>query len=472
MILCPKTTIFIGPPGCGKTTALTNKVKEVLESGVLPEAIGYVSFTRQALKEAVGRVKDINGYTKDSFRHFRTIHSMSFYLLGANLKDMVDDALIEDSGGFSHLYHYHRVTGMPLSEVWELHFSPTTQGTEEDFLRWVHQYERHKALANKLDFTDLLDKVADKRPYLPFDWLFVDEAQDLTPSQWAVVKVLAENTDNLVVAGDPDQSIFTWAGADGDLLEKLEGERIVLSQSYRVPKAVHTIAKRALDKMGRDILYKPTPEQGKLNWCTPEEAFQLDYRNGESWYILCRNTYFLKDIAAYLYREGIWNTWLGEDKSNNHNLRLHVKKIDAYIDWELGDPKKNARMVAMFEEVCSDPLGAKQSGKAWFDAFDLWPIERTYFLRNTVSDWDTRRVQLGTFHSSKGGEADNVVLLGDTTAAIAEKLSNNSLAEMRALYVAITRAKKNLYLVERNSRSGVEWASLINWNQDLTSGLL
>jgi superfamily I DNA/RNA helicase len=472
MILCPKTTIYIGPPGCGKTTALLAQVRKVLESGVPPASVGYVSFTRQALKEAVGRLTKDGEYSKNDLRHFRTVHSMAFYLLGARISDMVSDKQVEDSTGFAHLYHYHRVTGLPLTETWELHFSPTTQGTEEDFLRWVQGYIAHKKATKQLDFTDLLDTVATQKPYLPFTWLFVDEAQDLTPSQWAVVRSLAENADNLVVAGDPDQSIFTWAGADGSMLENLTGERIILNQSYRVPKKVHTVATRMLHAMGRDILYKPTPEQGTLHWCVPEEVHQLDYRNGETWYILCRNTYFLKDISKTLYQQGIWHTWLGEDKQNNLNMRLYVRLIDTYINWEPSDRHSNTAMEKRFIEASSDILGAKRKGLPWWEAFDLWPVETTAYLQASINDWDTRRVQLGTFHASKGGEADNVVLLGDTTASISEKLHQRLLSEMRALYVAVTRTKKNLYLVERNRRSGVAWDSYINLSQDLTNGLL
>ena len=478
MLLCPNTTIYIGPPGCGKTTTLLNKVEGLIESGVPPENIGYVSFTRQAIHEAITRIIKRTGLNRDQFRNFRTLHSMAFYLLGNKLTDMLTEKDMAKAGNpaaefetFSHMYQYHRVTGMSLEDVWDMHYSPSIYATRYDFLQWVETYEAFKHASKKSDFTDLLDDVARRKPYFPFDWLFVDEAQDLTPSQWRMVQVLAANADNLVVAGDPDQTIFAWSGADSGMLESLEGERKILSQSYRIPRKVHVIAERILKATKRDILYRPTPQEGELHWCSSEEPYHLDYDNNESWYILSRNTYYLQNIAAKLYSTGIWYSYLGEGHNQQTN-KAFTRLVDRYTAYCRGELKNEAYFAKECQEHSTDIAEAKKRGLAWWEAFDLWPIDRIEYLKATVGDWDSRRVRLGTFHSSKGGEADNVVLLGETTETIHQRLQAGDIAELRAIYVAATRAKKRLFLVSSSRRSEIPWHHFINCPQDLISKLL
>lgn len=479
MRLCPNTTIYIGPPGCGKTTTLLGRVEQLLADGVPPENIGYVSFTRQAIHEAVSRIVAKTGLPRDRFGHFRTLHSMAFYLLGSRLSDMLTEKDMAAAGNpsesheaFSHMYQYHRVTGIPLEEVWDMHYSPRIYLTRYDFLQWVNTYEAFKDASKKSDFTDLLDDVAKRKPYLPFDWLFVDEAQDLTPSQWRMVQVLAENAENLVVAGDPDQSIFTWSGADGEMLEALEGRREVLSQSYRVPKQVHVIAERILATTGRSILYRPTLEAGSVEWCSPDEPYYIDFDGKESWYILSRNNYYLQNISGHLYRSGVWYSVLGERGSHMANTLLYTRLVDKYNRYRIDDLKSPASFIRECKDHSSDIERAKENNLPWWEAFDLWPIDLLEYLKKTVGDWDSKRVKVGTFHASKGGEADNVILLGETTATIHERLLQSDIAELRALYVAVTRAKKNLYLVNSTRRSEIPWSRFINLPHDLTNGLL
>jgi len=71
------------------------------------------------------------------------------------------------------------------------------------------------------------------------DVMFVDEAQDLSPLQWAVVRKLCDHADKIYIAGDDDQAIYRWAGADVDYLISNSKNAIVLKQSYRIPKSIH-----------------------------------------------------------------------------------------------------------------------------------------------------------------------------------------------------------------------------------------
>ena len=85
MLSKDKTKIILGPPGTGKTTTLLNILEEEIEGGILPERIGFVSFTRRAIKEArdrtLSKFKEID---KDQLDNFRTLHSLCFRSLGLN----------------------------------------------------------------------------------------------------------------------------------------------------------------------------------------------------------------------------------------------------------------------------------------------------------------------------------------------------------------------------------------------------
>src|SRR5690606_1102504 len=91
-----------------------------------------------------------------------------------------------------------------------------------------------------VDYTDMLTLFLAKKTMPRFKKLYIDEAQDLSQLQWRIVHRLMENSDEVVVAGDDDQAIFRWSGADVDHFIGLRGNVVVLKQSYRIPHAVHS----------------------------------------------------------------------------------------------------------------------------------------------------------------------------------------------------------------------------------------
>ena len=88
---------------------------------------------------------------------------------------------------------------------------------------------------------------SDKSP--KFDVVFIDEAQDLSLSQWDMAKSIWDKTGDTFIAGDDDQAIFRWAGADVDSFITQTGKIMQLTQSYRIPQVVHDIASRIVNKI-------------------------------------------------------------------------------------------------------------------------------------------------------------------------------------------------------------------------------
>ena len=82
-------TLILGPPGCGKTYTLIERVQAKLEEGVHPSRIGVVSFTTKAIGEFVARACDKFNLTKQDFPHFKTLHATGYHGLGLAPKDVM-----------------------------------------------------------------------------------------------------------------------------------------------------------------------------------------------------------------------------------------------------------------------------------------------------------------------------------------------------------------------------------------------
>ena len=87
-----KAELIYGPPGCGKTFFMIEKVKQALARGVSPDRIGYASFTVKAVEEAVARVAKEFGLTKKDCPYFKTLHALCFRMLGLTRNDVVNGA--------------------------------------------------------------------------------------------------------------------------------------------------------------------------------------------------------------------------------------------------------------------------------------------------------------------------------------------------------------------------------------------
>ena len=76
-------------------------------------------------------------------------------------------------------------------------------------------YVKYKRAKGKLDFIDMIEKFISQGTSPKFDLLIIDEAQDLVPLQWRMVKeVLVPNSKEVFYAGDDDQAIYGWMGVD------------------------------------------------------------------------------------------------------------------------------------------------------------------------------------------------------------------------------------------------------------------
>lgn len=478
MRINPDTKIVVGPPGTGKTRTLIRMVSEAIQDSCPPDYICYLSFTRQAAKEARDRI--LAAYPevdKDKFMGFRTLHSLCYWLLGIRPKEVISrppalgNRLLDVLSQYDYLYSYHRMSGKSLEWVWDKKAKHIV-GNRIDFLRWVEEYRAFKKETKKIDFIDMVDIFVERQIAFPFTYLFVDEAQDLTPQQWVAIKQISKHVQHVTVAGDVDQTIFSWAGADSNILEELEGERIYLTQSYRVPDKAHQMAEVVLGEMGREIIYSPAKVKGEVHWIRADEIPRLPLMNGESWYILGRNQCFIDQIEGVLQHHRLPYSRLGASGKERTQFESLSHYIKAY-EKGLTTGHIHARTEKIISErLCSDAAACLEACKPWYEAFDKLPVTQTRYMIEALAKAPFTNIGVGTFHSSKGGEADNVILLGDATMVCLRNMAKGKIEEFRALYVAITRTKNRLFICSPTRKAGLPWTYITLRSRESIKGLL
>jgi len=489
MTLPSHTQVILGPPGTGKTSTLLGLIEDELESGTEPERIGFFTFTKKAVNEGKERAMHRFSITNKQLPFFRTLHSLAFRQLGLTRESVVSNSDIYDLNeklnlkltgrttsddghlfGMTHddrlafIENLARMRDIPLKEQWHEVEDAVGWFELERFARGLKLFKEDRLL---VDYTDMLQNFLVDGDIPVLDVMFVDEAQDLSPLQWAVVRKLAEKAKKIYVAGDDDQAIYRWAGADVEYLIKNSTDAMVLKQSYRVPSSVHKVASQCIGQVGSRIYkeWKPRTDEGLVRWEATIEQVNMD--QGE-WLVLARTNYLLEGVDEYCRNEG----WFFEVKSRPS---ISEAKVRAVIYWErlrkgqtvtlaecanilkyikVKTPKKldllDTDLVLQYEDLKSH-LPDLPDGH-WYDVFTLLsPKDISYIramLRRGEKITKQPRIRLSTIHAAKGGEATNVVLLTDITTRVYKNYQQNPDEENRVFYVGITRTKENLYLIE------------------------
>jgi DNA helicase-2/ATP-dependent DNA helicase PcrA len=259
--------IFAGA-GSGKTRVLTHRIAHLLgEMRVAPERILAVTFTNKAAGEMKSRLHAMVGApARDVW--VGTFHAMCVRILrrdGTRIGIGRSFAVIDDSDQRQLVkeilddldYDERQLSpGACLAEidksknalVWpEQYAQSQTSFAGERIANVYTEYQRRLAESNSLDFDDLIvrtidllqrDKETREKYQQRFEYVLVDEYQDVNAAQYRLIALLASHHGNVTVVGDDDQSIYSWRGSDYRMILRFEedfpgAKTFKLEENYR-----------------------------------------------------------------------------------------------------------------------------------------------------------------------------------------------------------------------------------------------
>lgn len=522
--------IVFGPPGTGKTESDLRMIESWLGGGASMEEVAYVTFMKSAALDGARRC----GVTAEGSRNlwFRTLHSICFKLLGLGRDRVVNSPWLKAFGRkmgmameadqseqdveevaeallriksalekprsrptgslYRGLYNLSRLlcrTPGELDRVREMPH-PGAMGyvwpgfIPSAYAAFVGAYERQKTSDGKLDFVDMLEHVLRFPIALPpWKYAVVDEAQDMSALQFAVVeKLMFDRCDMVVLSGDDDQAIMNFQGASADdfLSYRERAQIIELSQTHRfgdkIVNFAAAIAGRIRHRHPKNV--KGLPERENLI----EDVYGLnpsEIRDGDL--LLHRHVSGCRELSGVLVSEGVpfWN-------ERGPNPLARTSEIRAFMAWRslsegqgitaddlqylmehVPSMKEGNRLVihGVKMKVSSMEPNRKIAPVSLGEFFSEEFVSRLksrdprhlecpfsgYYERLMKDGYDLRvppKTILTTIHGAKGRQAPRVWLWTETYPKLLISSSGDN--EHRVAYVGATRTQGTLRLVHEN----------------------
>lgn len=586
--------MVLAPPGSGKTLIVTERTRYLIEeSGVRPDQILVITFTRYAAREMKERFERLTA-GKNYPVTFGTFHSIFYgilkcaYGIGANnlmsekessvlLQEVLDQTNIESTPEVEDeeelVRELLREVGMVKNGLCHLKDFHSKYLTQDEFAEVFRSYEHQKKELKKFDFDDMLVQcyaLFRKKPEIlqgwqkRFQYILIDEFQDINRVQYEVIRMLAAPRYNLFVVGDDDQSIYGFRGAKPELMLYMKQEfpslrtisltvnyrstefitgaaaRVILHNDTRFYKRVQSFRGRGQNVHVQEVL----DEQEEAQYVTEEIQKKLDQgiKPGEI-AVLFRAAvqarmiseilsehripfemrdyvtnfyrhFIVKDMMAYLQLAAgkrdrslfltICNRplrYLARNSMENRQVNFEdLRKFYCDKDWMLDiidqfdvDVRmmKNMAPYAAIQYIrkkigyddflkeyaekhqiswkqLMDVMAELEERSKNFKSYDEWEIHIAKYTQELeeqqakarkIKGERENKVQLMTIHSAKGLEFEDVFVIhaneGEIPHQKAEKKDEIE-EERRLFYVALTRAKNNLfisYITQKNGNS-------------------
>jgi DNA helicase-2/ATP-dependent DNA helicase PcrA len=518
-------TRLFGGPGSGKTTALLDKVEEILDGGVDVRDILVVSYTRAAAQEVRDRLAErLDENPKALQGNVCTMHAKAYELLNLSRGDVVgeDDKkefceefgieFEDEYGGAGRRTARSTTIGNKIIATsqwlqrtrrdvadwydvpfqWNVEkvrlppeldpnsqegnkYTPTWPSDDDriDVPEAIRAWRSYKGKEDLTGFADMLERVK-QRSLLPnVDYLVIDEFQDITTLQYDVYEEWRPHMEGVLIAGDDDQVVYSWQGADPALLlEEDVTDDVILPNSYRLPSNVLNVVNREISYIDvrQDKDLKPRKEGGTVEGVQSPSMLDLvrnvrstvDEDDG-SIMLLFRARYQMFQFIDEFIGEGIPFSVMTDQRMWTDRLSEYVNAVESI---ENDDPITGLEARRLADMLASSAFGTNERDDL-FDTIDELQEEReiedltdmtvapdvvsdhvpfmpgpasasdmvrkvtsfqkksmkSYFNVGEYRDLDRDRVRLGTIHSAKGREADHVFVATDLTEKVVEQMA-------------------------------------------------
>ena len=399
-----KYIVVAAGPGSGKTRVLVHKLASLLLlEDVKHEQLLMLTFSRAAATEFKKRLIDLVGNVAH-YVEIKTFHSYSFDLIGK--QGSLDEA--------------------------------------EDVVR-------HAA--------EMIEKGEVEPSKIAKSVLVIDEAQDMGPDDFRLVQALMRQNEEMrvIAVGDDDQNIYAFRGSDSRYMQSLvsqEGAKLYeMTDNYRSAKAIVDCANRFVlripGRMKHATIQSATGEEGKVMTLKSLLNAEIKVQGGTA--ILTRTNEETMQVAYELEQKGLHVTVAqsmgGFRFGNLAEVRYFIKQIgkddEVTISKEKWHEAKRRTLETYASSTCLNIM------RHFFADFEA--IHKIYYrsdlyefvFESNIEDFiasDDKSVFVSTIHKAKGREFDTVYLM----SAVPD---GRQVEDMRAYYVGLTRAKRNLYLV-------------------------
>lgn len=331
---------IIAGAGSGKTRVLTMRIAYLIEQKhINPKNVLAITFTNKAANEMKNRISEMLGEAGDG-AFISTIHSLCVRILKEEIgvfgypKNFTIVDADDQKTILKEAYKEFNIDKKDLSYGSALDYIANCKYEELSYEKAMDQAYGEKKLVDKanvykyyderlkslyaLDFDDLilftvrlfkLHKDILKKWSSKFIYIHVDEFQDIDKTQYELIKLLSSTHDNVYVVGDPDQTIYTWRGADVNIIVNFDKDfkntkTIILNQNYRstnnILEGANSLIKYNKSRVPKDLFSENGDGDKIVHKTLPDET-------SEAYYIvsciqsLLKQGYEYNDIAI-LYR--------------------------------------------------------------------------------------------------------------------------------------------------------------------------
>ncbi|MCE5227084.1 MAG: ATP-dependent helicase, partial [Porphyromonadaceae bacterium] len=512
----------------GKPKNTMDMYETLCNSRYIPSDITAITFRKSSANDLINKVSLRTKMPADALKeHVGTIHSICNRLSGRgtplaasdlnkfvkehkymqNSKQFQSNLDNDDqvyTGNLFDLYTWMRNTQTPQDKLYA-YPGFNELGQDLDVVQtFINDYEQYKIKNNKIDFTDMLQRVIESETPLDTPVLIIDEFQDLTLQMYQVFKLWFPQCEVVIIAGDPLQSIYGYMGGSPRYYMDFAAKEIILKKSYRLPSQIWEYAKTILRYEGMqapDVVAKAgykTPIQ-ELHWNDSFPTYESELH-------LVRCNYQSQAVAMSLANSGKLFGGLHGWTAAELNLAKAIINFRSGVPLTVNDTLTLAENypVKYFgskhtEESISQAIknyfntsSSSSTLSAWSDTSMLTPkirdslssddptnlmnrnsklftakirgimdsrLKLNYIPKNAEGNYPIVQFDgkylpdrnLLTIHGAKGLEANAVFLHTAITPRIQKAIvipGEESAAEARVWYVGATRSRDTLYIVK------------------------